>query len=350
MSIGRWRSSMVLLGICVVALLIGALRLATQTREEPPGSSFSSGPTGAMALYAWLGDTGAQTQRMNTRAIAPDVDAVMLIQPAALLDTASKQALDDLAERGGTLVLAGDSLPWLLSARALGVTVQPAELTTRALTPDGQSLPIGSRFRVHADGAQPLLLTDDGQWLGLEMPYREGRLIVIGSAIPFTNAGLRDDATARFAYRDIVSPLASQTVAFDEYQRAPGVASPGPTTVDQLLFQTPTGLAIVYAGLLTFAFLLLAGRRFGPALAVRSAAESQRTMYEHVQMLADLYRRAGQLGVVRGAFSRHYGRLLSRGGVNPEHQADFAEALGRVDSARTESELTAAVADAHDAR
>jgi hypothetical protein len=337
---------MVLLGICVVALLIGALRLATQRVELPAGSSLSSGPDGALGLYSWLEDAGVQTQRQSTRAVGPDVNSVLLIEPAAMLDNTTKQALDDVADRGGTLLLAGDSLPWVVAARALGVTVEPAEATTHMFTPDGLRLPLGARFRLSANGAQPLLLADDGKWLGLEMPYRNGKLIVVASPVPFTNAGLTDDATALFVFRQLVSPLAGQTVAFDEYQRMPGGAEAGSTSVNQLLFQTPTGLAIVYAALLTFAFLLLAGRRLGPALAVRSAAESQRTMYEHVQMLADLYRRAGQLGVVRSAFSRHYARLLARGGLSTRRHADVAEALSRVEAAHTESELTSAVAAA----
>jgi hypothetical protein len=339
---------MVLLGICVVALLIGALRLATQRAELPAGSSLSSGPDGALALYSWLEDAGVQTQRQSTRAVAPEVNSVMIIDPPAMLDTSAKEALDGVADRGGTLILAGDSLQWLVAARALGVTVEPAEQTTHMLTPDGQRLPEGARFRLSADGAQPLLLTDDGQWLGLEMPYRNGKLIVVASPVPFTNAGLNDDANARFVFRQFVSPLAGQSLAFDEYQRMPGGAGSDSTSVNQLLFQTPTGLAIVYAALLTFAYLFLAGRRLGPALTVRSAAESQRTMYEHVQMLADLYRRAGQLGVVRGTFRRHVTRRLARGGLTAKQRADLSNALSRIDTAHGESELTSAVASIDD--
>ena len=36
-----------------------------------------------------------------------------------------------------------------------------------------------------------------------------------------------------------------------------------------------------------------------------SPPEIRRTMYEHVQMLANLYRRAGQFSTVRAAFGRH---------------------------------------------
>ena len=52
-----------------------------------------------------------------------------------------------------------------------------------------------------------------------------------------------------------------------------------------------------------------------------------------------------KLHVVRDAFLRHYSRLSARAGTAP---AD-AEALARVQSARTETELVSAVADLHDA-
>ena len=64
-------------------------------------------------------------------------------------------------------------------------------------------------------------------------------------------------------------------------------------------------------------------------------------MYEHVQMLANLYRRAGQLGAARAAFLSHYARLQAG--------SDRSAALRRVEIARTDSDLIAAVAALDDA-
>jgi uncharacterized protein DUF4350 len=334
---------MVLLGICIVAVLIGALRLASQQQQQPIGSSVSAAPDGALAVYAWLGDIGAHPSRLTSRAIEPDVTSVVIVQPPTLPDAAAVQALNAVADGGGTLVLAGDSLQWLVTARSLGVTVVAASPSQRTLTPDGLELPIKPGFRLRAEGAQPLLVSDDGGLVGLRRAYRAGTLIVVASAAPLTNAGLRDDPTARFVYRNIVAPLQGQSVAFDEYQRLPETTASGPTTLNQLLFQTAAGMALIYVGLLIFAYLFLTGRRLGPALAQPSAADSQRTMYEHVQMLANLYHRAGQLNVAREAFIRHYSRLHARGAP-----AD-ADALTRVAAARTEAELISALADLDDA-
>jgi len=346
--VSRWRTSMLLLGISVVAVLIGALRLATQPAEQPPASSLSSAPDGALAFYTWLGDLGAATQRLPGRTLDPSVGELIVLQPTVLPDATARTTLNDLADRGGTLVLAGDSLQWLVTARDLGLTVDPAPPSRQTLTTDGQRLPFSVRFRLQSPDSQaePLLLSDQNEWLALRTPYRQGTLIVIASPVPLSNAGLRDDATARFVFRSIAGPAQGQSIAFDEYQRMPTSPTPASPSLMQLLLQTPAGLAIVYVALLTFAFLLLMGRRLGPAVVGHSAAESQRSMYEHVQMLANLYRQAGQLAVVREAFDRHYSRLASRG--EGRGAAELAEALVRIQAARTESELVAAVAAIHD--
>jgi hypothetical protein len=339
---------MLLLGIAVAAILIGALRLLTEQTQQPPGSSASAQPDGALALYTWLGDVGAQTQRLTDPVIDPGVGTVLIVQPPTVMDQTFTDALDAVADRGGTLVLAGDSVPWLFAANALGVSAQPAAPQATATTQDGLSVPLASRYRLNTDqtGAQPLLVSDGGGWVALSLPYRQGKLIVVASPEPFTNAGLADDATARFVFREVVSPSAARglPVAFDEIERSPSASAAGTPSLDQLLYQTPAGRALVYAGLVTFLFLLLAGRRLGPPVYLRSAAEEPRTMYEHVQMLANLYRRAGQLQVARDTLSRSYARGLARGALPPDRAAAVRSGLAALESARTESDVVSAVA------
>jgi hypothetical protein len=349
---------MLLLGIAVVAILISALRLVTEQAQAPAGSSASAQPDGALALYTWLADLGGQTQRLAEPTIDPGVGTVVILQPPAVVDQTTRDALDAVADRGGTIVLAGSSIQWLMLARALGVNAVPATgQTISATTPDGLSLPLASRYRLSTDhaGASPLLVRDNGDWVGLSMPYpdrTQGKLIVIASPEPLTNAGLADDATARFVYREVVSPALSSgtAVAFDEIERSPALDGAGTPSMDQLLYQTPGGRASLYAAALTFVFLLVAGRRLGPPVYLRPASEAPRTMYEHVQMLANLYRRAGQLRVVRETFSGAYARELARGTRPPAQAAALRSALERVDRSRGEADLVAAVAAAEDTR
>lgn len=341
---------MVLLVIAVAAMVIGVLRLATQQTPQPPGSSYSAQPDGTLALYTWLDALGASPRRLSDPITDDAVKTLLIVQPVTLIDRSTREAFDAVALRGGTLILAGDSIQWLLAARQLGVTVEPMTPppSSPASTPDGSTIPALVRYRLRADAAEPILLEPNGDWIGVRQPYKQGTLVVISSPDPFTNAGLADPATARFVYRLVVAPAIGQAVAFDEIERPGLAAAPGQTTFGQLLFATAPGRAVLYGGLLIFAFLLLTGRRLGPAVIGRPAAESQRTMYEHVQMLANLYRRAGQLGVVRTTFERHCARLLAHTPHASKRAAAYAEALARIESARNESELLAAVASVSD--
>ena len=340
----RIRSSMVLLAICVCAVLVSALRLATERAPLPAGSSYSSQADGAMALYEWSASVGAQPRQLRDGNIDPSVMTLLVLQPEVPLDSATRAAFDEIPSRGGTLVIAGDSIPWLLYVRALGLTAEPVSLpVSTATTPDRLSIPFSGRYRLSVPGAQPLLVLQDGTNVGLRVPYKRGSLLVVSSADPFTNAGLRAPDVARYVYRDVLSSLSGGSVGFDEIHHSFAPASASPTNVNTLLFDTGPGRAIMYCALLIFVFVSLNGRRLGPALSATDPSATQRTMFEHVQMLADLYRRAGQFHVVHDYFLARYGQ---RQHVAPRERDS---ALRRVASARTESELIAAVAQVDDA-
>ena len=334
------RSSLILLGICVVALLIGALRLATERTPLPVGSSYSTEPLGAQALYEWTGAIGGMPSRLP-EAVVDDADppsSMLVLQPETAIDPTARQAFDAVAEHGGTLVVAGDSLAWTLYARQLGITVEPIRGgTTSVSSADGQlTLNVLARYRVAADDATPLLEDRQGNWVALRRPYRNGSLIVIATPEPLLNRSLRDEQVARFIYRELL--VGTFSIAFDEAHHSflPDSVAGAPVTVEQLALNTPAGRALLYAAAVVFVFLLLDGRRLGPALAGAGPTETRRTMYEHVQMLANVYRRAGQFGVVRAAFARHYQREAAR--LRTDHAA-----VVRIESARDEAELIAAV-------
>ena len=193
----RLRSSMILLGICVAALLVGALRLATQRTILPTGSSYSAQPDGALALYDWAAAIGGTSSRLQDPALRPDSAQVsttlLVLQPESPIAD-SGRSFDAVPDRGGAIVLAGDSVPWLLYARSLGITVESIfDAGSTASTPDGAVLVPGTfRYRVRASGATPLLVLPNGDWVALRMPYRQGSLVVLATPVPLTNAALGD--------------------------------------------------------------------------------------------------------------------------------------------------------------
>lgn len=336
----RFRTSLTLLALVSGAIIVSWLQLGRDTRL-PVGSSFSYQADGAQALYQWVEAIGAQPRRLQQATIEPSAmpTTLLVLQPEAFIGDRDRRMFDNVPRNGGTLVLVGDSLALQGYARNLDVTFEPTPLTS----PVG--MPIASRFRLRSSDATPLLTSPEGDWLALRKRYRQGTLIVIASPQPLTNAGLRDPSVARFVYRELLNQQSS--IAFDEahHSYSPPAESE-PVTLNQLLFDTAPGRAIVYAAALVFLYLLLAGRRLGPAVAERGAAETRRTMYEHVQMLAGLYRRAGQLATVRLAFARHYQRLLAVGSLSGARAGQLSSALTDIQSASSESALVSAVAAA----
>jgi hypothetical protein len=278
---------------------------------------------------------------------------------------------------------------------------------------------VEARRRIVPDDAlRPELVAPDGEWVAVSKPYREGRLFVFASSFPFTNDGLRDAETARYMYTMLTERLnaapsaaagsaTGPVVVFDEAHRAiPGTGggASGEASLERRIYRwvlgTSIGSAAVYALALVFVYLLLSGRRLGPPLRAVSPASPvspgspgspgrvagganghtvaggprnggnggmNRTMYEHVQALAGLYRRSRPLGYVRAHYARHYRRRIARDagtdapvsqpgpldpqelvryGIPPERAARLAAAVAEVEAARGERHLAAAVRSA----
>src|SRR5207302_4141185 len=124
-----------------------------------------------------------------------------------------------------------------------GVAVEP--IRTRdltAYTPDqALSVSVTARYRLRADGATPLLVAPNGDWVALRMPYRQGSLVVLATPQPLANSGLdaTDGQTARFVFREILPQAAAGgSVAFDEVHHSFAPPTAAPTTMNQLLFKT----------------------------------------------------------------------------------------------------------------
>jgi hypothetical protein len=234
------------------------------------------------------------------------------------------------------------------------------------------------RTRVSLEGgaqSRPLLQAPDGRVIALRTPYKRGTLVVIASPLPLTNSGLRDPDTARFVYRELVAPAtggasagaSGRTVMFDESLHADprgGLSADASLTtrIQRYVFSTPLGWAGVYGGLLFFFYLLFSGRRLGPALRPVRAEAASRTMFEHVQAMAGLYRRGGQFLALRAHFSRHYRRRVARAlgtaavfdrplsppelierGLTPTRAQAIAAAIAAIDAARGNRALGEAV-------
>ncbi len=369
----RLRRAGVLLLVCAAAVVLAWLR-APQDPDFPPGSTRSTAPDGAGALFLWVEALERRPLRLERlTALAPGTpDTVLVLQPLLPIDAEARRALDAVAGQGGTLIVAGDTPAMQSYVQTLGVEARATPRQERATVPHGgPTVPVQARLRLSAQGSTPLLLALDGDVLALRRPYLAGEVAVISSLVPFTNDGLRDVDTARFVH-DLLFGFPSGaaergvTVAFDEthyaLQTTGGESVP---SFGQLLRGTAPGRAILYAGLLTFTFLLLAGQRPGPPLPPAAATAPNRTMAEQVQALAGLYRRAGQFDYLRNHFAlqaRHKvaqaagveagavdvadpevtARLIARG-VPPDRASTATAMLRQIETSRSEGQLLEAV-------
>lgn len=349
----RLRSSMLLLAISVIAVLIGSVRVLTQRPVLPFGSSYSTDANGAGALYAWADALNATVSRVgDTASLLPPGSTLLVLQPQDVFTPETRLAYSAHLAGGGTLVLAGDSPALISYLPTLGFDVDPirAAVYTAASPDGGATLSAASRYRLRSPEPMPLLATEDGLVLAARRPLQGGSVIVILTPEPLLNGNLRDEGDARFVYRAIVEPTlrGGGSLLFDEAHRA-GItirAADRSPSFDSLLFGTTPGRAILYLVGLIFAYLVLSGRRLGPAVAPPSARSTPRTMLEHVHMLADLYRRSGNVTAARDAFVRHYARVLS-GPTRPGSER-LARCLRAIGDARNERDLIEAVAAASD--
>jgi hypothetical protein len=270
---------------------------------------------------------------------------VLVLGPAVPVDAAGRAALDAVPAGGGTLVLAGPTAAYGGYLESLGITAAGGSLVRQARTPGGLAVRVDARERLAGEGTTPLLTAPDGEAVAVGKARGAGRVVVVTGLTPFTNAGLEDDDTARFVYRllDEALPLGA-VAAFDESHHQEVTAAGAPVqTFDALLRGTAPGRAALYAAVVAFGYLLLAGRRLGPPLPPVGATAPSRTMFEQVQALAGLYRRAGQLGAARSHFVAHYERALAAGRLPPAQAGAARAALSQIEAARSEGALTEAV-------
>jgi hypothetical protein len=341
----------------VVGLVVaGALLAAWLGRRPsetplPTGSSYSTAPDGAQALFAWATELGAPTRRLAGEPWVPD-DArrgvLLVIQPDEPIGRADRAAYDTVPRAGGTLVLAGDSFLLRPFASTLGVDIESTPIVGSATVAEtGATVAVSARARARADGAQPLLVAPNGDWLALRKPYLNGSVVVFATPYPLTTEGLREPELARLVYRSVVEPGLRPGLAFDEaHHLAPDQAlatAAEPASAPALIFGSTPGKALVYAVLVLFGYLLLGGRRLGPPLPPAGSARLHRTLFEQVQTLAGLYRRGRQLAHVRDQYLDHYTRLARLRPVPEARRAEVEAALGRVRRAGSDRELLEAV-------
>jgi hypothetical protein len=341
-------------------------------------TTHSSGEAGAMALLRWVQELGYDAQRLEYRPFElGEADAALVVlSPSEPFNRTEVRATLDWVEAGGTLIVADDR-PALFGGgnallRELDIRTVPYSDTARierapAAQPALDQPPVRDALvrtdRVlefdRADFARLLGPPDGTVLAGLKRGA--GYVYVSSSVLPFTNEGLRDEANAALLLNLLRRVRPEGRLLFDEYHH--GFFTP-PSLRTRVL-GSPWGWALIAATLITAAFIVLTGRRFGRPVPLREET-ARRSSAEYVESMADLFQRGGKRAFVLAHYHAALKRRLAKPfGINPRLDDEaFVRELARfrpVDEAAlgaqlarlrrerpSEAELVRAVAEADD--
>lgn len=315
--------------VATIAFSVITAGEADPTGLERSASVYDEGPAGTAVLRRWLDGLGVPTaviQGDRFRARIEETRAVLLLGASEPLTPSDVGELRDFVARGGTLVVAteaGFAEALLLDAfglRLAGVadlgehqTVGPLAALTgaRRLSIDrGRELDLGGR-------GLPVARTSDAP-LAASVREGAGTVHLVGSLAPFLSGQLADGDNGRFILALLDSAIAAGgPVAFDEYHHG---AHP-PADVLAVVQRTWPGRALVLAGALVFAFVVLTGRRLGPPLPIEH--RPARSSLDHVRAFAGLVRRSGHTEIARERIRRELRQGIARElGLDPGAPAE----------------------------
>jgi len=331
-----------LFGVLIAFVIVSPGRSPSLAPDTP--TTYSSAPTGALALYEWTRAMGYDAHRLEYRPFElTDDDAVLvMLNPSAAISKDHAHHIRTWIERGGMLIFAedtpalfglSDALLDELQMRMIVITGTQMIERVPALQPVFDQPPVRELFvrpqRMlvpHRNDYAPLFGTS-GRILIAGIQIGQGYVYISATAQPFTNSGLRDKQHAALVLNMLRRTSPGDRVLFDEYHHGL-VAPPAPT--DGLL-RTAWGWAGIYAATVTALFLLLGGRRFGRAVPLKEEVE-RRSSAEYVESIADLYQRGGKRAYMLRHFYASFKRRLAQPyGINPQvDDREFVYQLARV--------------------
>lgn len=301
--------------LLIVALLVvlAGLALVTESsrrqeiRDMRP-SSYLTSPGGTAALYLALEELGIEPERRLTPYVDDSLHGPLaLLAPSEPPTPAELHALAEWIRQGGTLLYAArwrdptlDTLgirleeTSLLRSSVLGAAAED-ELAGRPHPHPFTAglLEVGGFRQTFSDSVDalvtPLLSTDEGELLAVEIALGSGRVVAFSDARPLTNRRIGESGAAVLFAR--AAATAGDAVTFDEYHH--GFRPDGSAVAATLRFlrDDPAGHLALQLGAAAIGLLLLAGARFGAPLP--PAPVRRRDPLEHVDALAEAYRQAG---------------------------------------------------------
>ena len=312
--------------LAILALLVlggvAAVSLApTPAPDNANPSSWSTGTGGSWALYHLSLGLGTRAERVTGSDLHAALRAgatLVEYQPTVQFSRSAAQAIVAFVRSGGRLVLAGGATPVmhpLLSRLGLAATGHLPARALRERLPLGGTAPLlvemgaGPGYDASTSAALPLLGGEPHPAAEVVL-LGKGEAIVLDSAYPFSNLGLRRAQDGLFAAR-VLGLARGRTVLFDEihhgYQLGDGTAA--------LLWGTTLGASALVLAALCLLFLGSAGRRLGRPLP-ESQLLARRGTEDHLEAVANLYSRTGDRRAIAERYRVELAAAIANGPIS----------------------------------
>ena len=302
-----------LLGILMVVVSVLSVRNERDSENDwLGGSSYSSGQSGARALYLWLGELGYQTETLESADFLLDnVEGVLWVV------TPSRVPLTDLdVEEITAWVRNGGTLVWVDSYFAetwldeLNLEWNDATFSTfHPVTPwlrHADASYRGWGGVVASSQVTPLLADASGNLGALQLSFGEGEIWLFALDEPFKNQALYEEKNSALVMGVLEQLPPNQPMIFDEFHHGFGGAIMDWSLL-RTMSQTVWGWGIYYTAILLAVWIVLHGRAFGRPIPL-PGEHLRREAGEYIRSMAWLYRRAR----LRSFVLRHHHHRLKQ--------------------------------------
>ncbi len=343
------------LALALLLILVAFTLLQGEPRVPRPFDPSSPDATGLRALWLWLEGMEYVVERNDgaTFAMPPDSALIFVFPNQHLYSAEEANQLQSWVDAGGTLVLIGPAPSDAALIDAFQVAPGPAVEgmfvavdQQQPLLPDlATPIQLGSATATldmsDALAALPVLATSDGQ-VSLAIQYvGQGVVWHLSLSHSLINEQLRDPAQATLVPALLRHTPAGGRIVIDTYHLFGPDTTPSNTitSLQDWLYRTPMGWAVLFGLAVTLLFLLLQGRRLGPPIPTQEEMR-RREGAEYVTAMANLLRRGQQRAFVAEHHKQRLKRTLGRAlNVRPDpDDATFLRQLQQTERALSPEE------------
>ncbi|MSP12746.1 MAG: DUF4350 domain-containing protein [Chloroflexi bacterium] len=319
----RQTEVIVTLGLFVI-LVVMVVALGRSGQPAREYDLKSAAPNGLLGLRLWLQEMGFRVSTNEGKSFKlPDSTDLLFIYPNTTPYTALEaQAVADWVEKGHTLVIVGPDTGDKVLVDTFGVSSESSVFSSFSNTLHQQQplLPAAGvtmggidfepRLNLHKAPAAVVVVATDEGFVTIAVQRRgEGTIWYLSPRHGLANAALKEVQESAIVPALLRTVPAKGQILFDTYHLyGPQGAENGPATLQEWLYATPVGWALLFCAAIFGAFLLLQGLRLGPSLPITSPVR-RREAAEYVEAMATLQRRAHK----RQSVARYHKRRLKAG-------------------------------------